>query len=108
MLARASVPSAAVSASKMPKATPDLLDEESPSEDAASTLLRHNRSVPTHFCRKCNETAVTLAFFSIFCVIVIVYNLLRPNVGKCDASRLAKHFYCYNATMPPGVHEDQH
>lgn len=52
------------------------------------------------------DTVLPLFLLIILSMIVLVYNLLRHS-EPCDTERaMAKHFYCYNASLAPGVHKD--
>ena len=54
------------------------------------------------------DTVVPLAVLGFLAICVLLFNVTRPQVTDCgDSSRFAKHFYCFNASQPPGVHVDQ-
>lgn len=54
------------------------------------------------------DYAVPLALFVLASIAVIVYNFIRMPFVPCDLNAHAKHFYCYNVSAAPGVHQDQH
>lgn len=58
--------------------------------------------------------ALPVTILSLLTIWVIGRNVMRDmqrDWEPCDAnsmaSRMAKHFYCYNASMPPGVHTEE-
>ena len=53
------------------------------------------------------DTIVPLVVLAVLSVGVLVYNMFFREWEACDENKpLAKHFYCYNASRPPGFHLD--
>ena len=53
------------------------------------------------------DIVVPLVVLSLLSFGVVAYNIMRKQWEPCDENKpLAKHFYCYNASRPPGFHID--
>jgi hypothetical protein len=55
------------------------------------------------------EIVLPLTLIGLLAVSVLVYNVLRyQEVLPCnDGTPMAKHFYCFNSSAAPGVHQDR-
>ena len=54
------------------------------------------------------DIIVPLVILCVCSAGVLVYNIVRQQYEPCDTTRpFAKHFYCYNASRSPGVHDDR-
>ena len=63
--------------------------------------------------QQCWQYWAPLAVLSLLAVAVVGHGVvrdLRRDWAPCDpsSSLMAKHFYCYNSSRSPGVHEDAH
>ena len=70
---------------------------------------RSTKSSWLKWCREGNaDIVVPVILLGVASVGVLVYNIMRQQFEPCDTNQpLAKHFYCYNASAPPGVHDDR-
>ena len=68
-----------------------------------------------HWVRQGNLDTLSLwmplAVLAVLSVAVVVYNSIKDVTqsgwDECDADKpMAKHFYCHNASKPPGFHLD--
>ena len=74
-------------------------------------LIRAQKPQWTNWVRDGNlDLILPLIVLACLSIGVVVYNVfLRSQFDPCDLNRpLAKHFYCYNASKPPGFHIDSH
>ena len=80
-------------------------------QESADARARERKSA-LHWAREGGldyALAVPITVLILLAVAAVVYNLVRPPYVPCDPNKpLAKHFYCYNLSRPPGVHEDTH
>ena len=84
-------------------------EEEEGDVEERGGLLRSSRSRSwAHWVREGNlDTVLPLVLLSVLSVGVVVYNSVRQQWEPCETDKpLAKHFYCYNASKPPGFHLD--
>ena len=93
----------------------DSLDEEELQDLQQLSARRPVQSKAASTERQCGregfcEIVVPLAVLGLFSIAVVVYNILRFRVVEpCDseeAQKWAKHFYCFNSSAMPGVHQD--
>ena len=53
------------------------------------------------------DMILPLVILAALSIGVVLYNFLRQQWEPCDLGKpLAKHFYCFNASKPPGFHID--
>ena len=88
------------------------LQELQPATEVVQTTQRVSRA-RAGFGRHCAregtlEIVIPLLVICALALAAVVYNLRRMfQVEPCDETRpMAKHFYCYNRSMSPGVHVD--
>ena len=81
-------------------------DEEGDIEERGGLIPRSARLLST--VESNLDLLVPLVVLFILSIAVIVYNLIRTQQVPCDPNKpLAKHFYCYNSSRPPGFHVDK-
>ena len=82
--------------------------EEEEDEERGGLLRSSKRRSWARWVREGNlDTLLPLVVLSVLSVCVVVYNSVRQQWEPCETDRpLAKHFYCYNASKPPGFHLD--
>ena len=90
------------------------LEEEDDEERGGLIKRRPDRSW-SHWIREGNLDTlslwVPLVVLGILSVVVVAYNSFKDvhssEWDACDESKpMAKHFYCHNASKPPGFHLD--
>ena len=53
------------------------------------------------------DTVLPLFLLIVLSIAVLVYNTFFRHNEPCDSGKaMAKHFYCFNASLAPGVHKD--
>ena len=100
----------------MRRESSDSIDEEELQELSEAPFSRRVRKArgdqPTN--GRCTsgtvlEIVLPLTVIGLLAVFVLVYNILRyQEVLPCnDGTPMAKHFYCFNSSAAPGVHQDR-
>ena len=83
-------------------------EEESENEESGGLIKRSGDGSSLKWCREGTlELVLPLMVLAVLSVGVLVYNMFRK-WDICDENLpMAKHFYCYNASMSPGFHLDK-
>ena len=83
-------------------------EEDGSSEERGELLSPPRERTWTYLVREGRlDTIVPLVVLALLSVGVVIYNLLRQQFDSCESDTpMAKHFYCYNSSRPPGFHLD--